>query len=157
MPIPNPTEITALISRADRANHAFMNADPAGSFAMNRHSADFSIMTPFGGFTTGGFAPAPDQVAAMARTFTSASTGFDLIATHAADDLLVIAGVERQQAVVGGLAAQDWSLRVTLVYRRSAEDWELVHRHADPLVRRIGLDQLARIARGELGDGGAAA
>ena len=58
--------------------------------------------------------------------------------------------VERQRAEVGGLAAQDWSLRVTEVYRKDGTDWQLVHRHADPLVRRITLQQAAMLARGEL-------
>jgi hypothetical protein len=39
---------------------------------------------------------------------------------------------------------------VTLVFRRTGNDWQLVHRHADPLVQGITLDQLATIARGEV-------
>jgi ketosteroid isomerase-like protein len=139
--------IDTLIDRADKANHAFMNGDAAGSFALNYHSDDFSIMTPFGGYTTGGFHPSPDQVATMTRRFSSATTGFEVIATYASETLVVIVAIERQHGVVGGLPPQDWSLRVTLVYRRTDTDWELVHRHADPLVKGIGLDQLAEIAR----------
>ena len=56
--------------------------------------------------------------------------------------------IERQHGAVGGLADQDWSLRVTQVYRRSGAGWELVHRHADPLVRPIGIDRAAALARG---------
>jgi len=41
-------------------------------------------------------------------------------------------------------------LRVTLVFRRSAEsDWQLVHRHADPLVHGIELERLAELLRGD--------
>jgi hypothetical protein len=57
--------------------------------------------------------------------------------------------VERQRGVVGGLPEQDWSLRVTLVFRREADDWLSVHRHADPLVNPIGPQQLAALARGD--------
>jgi hypothetical protein len=49
---------------------------------------------------------------------------------------------------VGGLPEQDWSLRVTEVYRKAGSEWQLVHRHADPLVRRIALKQAAALARG---------
>jgi ketosteroid isomerase-like protein len=57
--------------------------------------------------------------------------------------------VEHQHAAVGGLPDQDWSLRVTLVFRRDDGDWKLVHRHADPLVARRTWEQTAAIARGD--------
>jgi ketosteroid isomerase-like protein len=57
-------------------------------------------------------------------------------------------GVERQHGTVGGLPDQDWSLRVTLVFRREGADWRLVHRHADALVHSIGMEQLSLLARG---------
>jgi ketosteroid isomerase-like protein len=139
--------VKALIQRAAAANAAFMNGDVAGSLAMNRHSADFSIMTPFGGHTAGGYDPTPEQIAAMARRFPSATTGFEVIATYSSGDLVVLVAIERQHGVVGDLPPQDWSLRVTLVYRRTDTDWELVHRHADPFVKGINLEQLAAIAR----------
>lgn len=56
--------------------------------------------------------------------------------------------IERQHAQVGGLPDQDWPLRVTQVYRRDGSDWQVVHRHADPLVHAVGLEQAAALARG---------
>ena len=50
---------------------------------------------------------------------------------------------------VGGLPAQDWPLRVTLVYRRDGDEWRLAHRHADPLAAGISLEQAAAFARDE--------
>jgi len=45
---------------------------------------------------------------------------------------------------------QHWSLRVTWVFRRTAEsDWEVVHRHADPLVHAIDHERLGALARGQ--------
>ena len=66
----------------------------------------------------------------------------------ASGDMVVLVLIERQRAEVGGLPEQDWSLRVTQVYRREGSEWRLVHRHADPLVRGISLEQAAAIARG---------
>jgi ketosteroid isomerase-like protein len=45
------------------------------------------------------------------------------------------------------LPEQDWPLRVTQVYRHDAPGWRLVHRHADVLLRAIGLEQAAALAR----------
>jgi ketosteroid isomerase-like protein len=57
--------------------------------------------------------------------------------------------IERQHGKVGGLAEQDLSLRVTLVFRRDDSEWRLVHRHADPLVQPIGEEQLGALLRGD--------
>ena len=64
------------------------------------------------------------------------------------DTLAVLVMIERQRGEVGGLPEQDWSLRVTEVYRKADSEWELVHRHADLLVRLIALEQAATLARG---------
>jgi ketosteroid isomerase-like protein len=51
---------------------------------------------------------------------------------------------------IGHLPEQDWSLRVTWVFRRAVDsDWELVHRHADALVHAIDHERLGVLARGE--------
>ena len=60
----------------------------------------------------------------------------------------MLAVVERQRATVGDLPEQDWSLRVTLAFRRDADGWRLVHRHADALVHPIDQDTLAKLASG---------
>ena len=41
-----------------------------------------------------------------------------MVQSYASADMVVLAVIERAHVEVGGLPAQDWSLRVTLVYRR---------------------------------------
>ena len=101
-----------------------------------------------------GFDASPERLAELARYFRNGEAKLEVAQTYASDGLVVLVMIERQQAEVGGLSGQDWSLRVTEVYRRGASEWQLVHRHADPLVRRITLQQAAALARGSPSDAG---
>lgn len=152
---PSAADIADLVARAADMNDNFMNGRMDAWLALANPADDFSIMTPFGGWTTGGFDASPERLANMSRRFPSATTSLEVISTYAGTDMVVLAAIERQHALVGDLPAQDWSLRVTLVFRRNGPDWEMVHRHADPLVTSISLEQSACIARGELGSSGA--
>ena len=84
----------------------------------------------------------------MSRFLQAGETELEVVQTYASGNMAVLVVIERQRAVVGGLPEQDWSLRVTLVFRREGGEWQLVHRHADPLVHSISLEQAAAIARG---------
>ena len=85
----------------------------------------------------------------MARLFHGGEADLDVVQTYASGDLVVLVAVERQHGEVGGRPDQDWSLRVTLVFRRDGSQWRLAHRHADPLVHGLSPELAARIASGE--------
>ena len=87
----------------------------------------------------------------MARLFKAGTATQEVVSTYASGDLVALVLIEWQRAEVGGLPAQDWSLRVTQVYRREGGDWQLVHRHADPLVDGISLKEAAALTRGDRG------
>jgi ketosteroid isomerase-like protein len=150
------SDIADIVACAAKMNDAFMNGRMDRWLTLANPSADFSIMTPFGGWTVGGFDASPERMASMARRFPSGSTSLEVIATYASGEMVVLAAIERQHAIVGDLPPQDWSLRVTLIFRRKDTGWELVHRHADPLVEGISLGQAAIIARGQVDGGGVA-
>lgn len=142
-------DIAGLVRRTADANGALMNGDIGGYFALVRHAPDFTLMAPFGGAPTRGFDPSDDRVAALARFFrTAAETDLELVQAYASGDMVVLVVIERQRAEIAGLPEQDWSLRVTLVWRRDGADWQLVHRHADPLVKGISLERAAALAGG---------
>lgn len=140
--------VAQLVKRAGEKNAAFMGGDMERWLALARISPDFTLMQPFGGPASHGFDASPERLAEMARYFTKAETSLDVVQTLASDGIVVLVMIERQQAEVGGLPSQDWSLRVTEVYCQHGAEWHLVHRHADPLVRRITLAEAAALARG---------
>jgi ketosteroid isomerase-like protein len=137
-----------LIARAAEKNAAFMRGDMQRWSELVRIAADFTLMQPFGGPASHGFEKSPERLEEMARYFRNGETTLELVQSHASEDMIVLVMIERQRAEVGGLPEQDWSLRVTEVYRRNGTQWQLAHRHADPLVRPITLEQAATLARG---------
>jgi ketosteroid isomerase-like protein len=106
-------------------------------------------MPPIGGDARHEFDGSDEAVEWTARTFRGGEVELDVVRTYASGDLAVLVAVERLHATVGALPAQDWSLRITLAFRREETRWRLVHRHADPLVRPINADLFGAIARGE--------
>lgn len=141
-------ELAEFVRRTSEANTLFMRGEMDRYVAMVPHTADYTLMAPFGGAPVRGFDSSPERLAEMGWYFRGGSSVLELTEAYGSGDLVVLVGIERQQGQVGGLPEQAWSLRVTLVYRREEGEWRLAHRHADPLVRNIGLERAAEIARG---------
>lgn len=142
-------ELDGLLSTIDEATAAYISGDIEHYFELFDHGDDYVLMPPYGGPTRHGLPLAAESLAAMKQFFAGGTGVFELEGCWHDGNLAVVAGIERQRGEVGGLPEQDWSLRVTLVLRRDGERWEMVHRHADGLVREIPFDLLARIARGD--------
>ena len=148
---PSPGSVAdRLATRAREQNAALMRGDAARWHALARIADDFTLLQPFGGPASRGFDAGPERLARLARDFRNGRTSLEIVRTCVSDTLAVLVMVERQRAEVGGLPDQDWSLRVTEVYRATedGEEWQLVHRHADPLLRPMSLERTAALARG---------
>jgi len=141
-------ELAALIQRTAAAAKAYIRGDMRTYFTLIRHGDDYTLMSPFGGDPTRGSDTSPERLEALERYFRNGEAELDVVETYTSGDLVVLVAIERQHGEVGGLPDQDWSLRVTLVFRRDGSEWRQVHRHADPLVQGISLEQLAALARG---------
>jgi ketosteroid isomerase-like protein len=146
------SELAELVSRMDEAAAAYIRGDIHHYLSLFDHPDDYTLMPPYGGETTYGYAYTEEGAAETSRFFASGEATLDLQHSYVSGDLAVLVAVERQHGEVGGFPEQDWSLRVTLVFRRAGDRWEIVHRHADPLVRQIPFEHLARLARGLDGD-----
>lgn len=146
----NAEDVAAqLIARAEAGNEAFINGEMRRWHAIAGPIAeDFTLMQPLGGVRRG-FDGSDAHLDELARVFTSGEATFDLVHTYISADMAVLVFIERQRGVVAGLPEQDWSLRVTQVYRRRGGAWELTHRHADTLVENIGMARTAELARSD--------
>lgn len=141
--------VATLVDRSEKQAKLFNTGQMQRWYDLMRPSRDFTLMQPFGGPASHGFDGSPERLAELAGKFRNGTAKVELAATHASCDLVVVAYIERQQIEVYGLPLQDWSLRVTQVFRRSGDDWELVHRHADLFVEPVSLEKAAALARGE--------
>jgi ketosteroid isomerase-like protein len=142
------SDIADLVANVEEAADALMAGDVDRYLAFIHHAEDYTLLNPAGGPARRGFDESPESRRAMAQMFQSGSAKLELIETYASGDLVVLVTLERIHGVVGGLPEQDWSLRVTWVFRRTQSGWELAHRHADPLVHPITAEQLAALAHG---------
>jgi ketosteroid isomerase-like protein len=141
-------DVAALVLRTEEANQALVRGDIAKYIELNPHAKDYLLMNPFGGTPTRGFDDTPERQAGMAKFFKSGTLKQELVSTWQSGDLAILVTIERMHGEVADIPEQDWSLRVTQVFRRKGSEWELVHRHADPLVNRISVEQAAALARG---------
>lgn len=140
--------VEALAAASEAAHSALMAGDVDTYLAKLTLADDFTLMSPFGG-TVGRGPHTRDRLDAIGKVFRKGSMRQEIVETYAVADMVVLAVIEHNHGEVGGLPAQDWPLRVTLVYRRDEGEWKLVHRHADPLVKGITLAQSAALARGD--------
>lgn len=138
----------ALIQRSLEANAALMRGQVDEYRRLIELSDDFTLMSPFGGTPSRGSNITNETWEAMSRFFKNGTLEQAVVESYLAPDMIVLAIIEKARVEVGGLPLQDWQLRVTLVYCREGTQWRLAHRHADPLVAGITLDQAAALARG---------
>jgi ketosteroid isomerase-like protein len=146
-------DLNELVERVRDATRALIQGDVRGYFALVDEAPDYTLMPPTGGPTRHGSDVSPETIEALEAFFAGDGDGsFELEQSYASGDLAVLVGVERQRGTVAGID-QDWSLRVTLVFRREQSRWRLAHRHADALVHPIDMEHLSRLARGAVGAG----
>ena len=160
-----PAVIGDLVQRATQAHAALMRGDLGRYRSLILHSDDFALMAPFGGKPTRAVDLSSERWEAIGRFFRNGrDSTLELVHAYHSTDMVVLAAIERTHVEVGDMPGQDWSLRVTLVFRRDKEQgkkqegkpenghekerWLLVHRHADPLVGAIPIEQAAALARG---------
>jgi ketosteroid isomerase-like protein len=139
-------DLEAFLNRAEEAAVAYVRGDMERYVELVPHAEPFTLLPPYGG-PAGRHENRSETVRASAGFIQDGDARLEDVEIHSWSDTLVVAMIERQHGRVEGRPDQDLSLRVTHVYRRDGEDWHLVHRHADPLVEEMSLDELQALMR----------
>ncbi len=145
---PTDEPLTELIRRTNEAADAWMRGDMDRYLAHTHHAPGFTLMDPSGG-PARRFEDRAAEFAGWKSPFANGEARLEHVETHMWDDTAVLVMIERQHGEIGDLPDQDWSMRITHVYRREGSDWLLVHRHADPLVHDIDMQQISVLTRGK--------
>lgn len=141
-------ELKGILAMTEAAGNAWMCGDFDGGYgALLTEKDDASIFGPFGGPAANSTRMWTDGARIGVKQFRDGHAKARLIRSYASGDLLVLVLIEEQSGEVGGVADQPWSLRITQVYRRENGKWRIVHRHADPLMKRRTLPETAALAR----------
>ena len=138
-----------LAERYAQANAALLKGDAKTWDKLAPMASDFVLMSPFGGKPSRYADYPPERIEQMGKFFRNGRFQQELVQSYAVDGMIVLVTIERANIEVGGLPAQDWSLRVTSIFRAEKNEWKLAHRHADPLVEDVSLVQAARLANGQ--------
>jgi ketosteroid isomerase-like protein len=145
-------EVGSVVRRAEQAHEALMRGDLTRYRSLISYTDDFTLMTPFGGKPSRAASLTDDVWAAIGRFFKNGrDSRLELVQAYRSTDLIVVAAIERTHVEVGNIPAQDWALRVTLVFRKEKGQWLLAHRHADALAGGISVEHAAALARGSSG------
>jgi ketosteroid isomerase-like protein len=142
-----PDDVADLVRRTAEATSAWIQGDMETYLALTPHASGFTLLNPFGG-AAARYEDRAESIRATAGFFQGGEAALEALEVHAWHDTVVLVMVERQRGRIGGLPEQDLSLRVTQVHRRMDGEWQLVHRHADPLVHPIDLERFTALARG---------
>lgn len=142
-------EIQTLVEALDRERQAWIEGrfDPK-SVGHIVQARDMTIFGPFGGEAGPGGPELETRQRGMSSMFRGGSGKCELVRSVAADDLLVLVMIERNQVMFEGREKpHSWTLRTTQVFRRDGARWVRLHRHADPLVERRSLDDTLALSK----------
>ena len=129
-----PIELAEFVNRYHDCVETFIGGDPEPQKHLWSRADDAVLANPLVPYARGWEAieQVMDQAAALLRDGRAAPV--EHISDYATADLAFSVDIERDTVRIGGAAApSESSLRVTSIFRREADGWKIVHRHADPI------------------------
>jgi ketosteroid isomerase-like protein len=131
-----PEDLKNAIDAYHAAGQAFMKGDPKPQQDAYSHCEDVTIFGGFGGYEHGWNEQVEKRFDWAAAKFKGGTTTSENLSLIASPDLACSVDLEHERVqLVGVEGTVEVDLRVTTVFGREGQQWKIVHRHADPLVK----------------------
>ena len=125
----------AFIKKLDAAELQFAQGFPAAFKSLWSHGYDVSIYGAFGGVVSG-WKEVEVRLDWASSQYSEGNRGRKEISRFVGGDVAYVVQTEWIRARISKSSEPSLQeLRVTMVFRREGDDWRIVHRHADPLLR----------------------
>jgi ketosteroid isomerase-like protein len=123
------------INKLEAAEIQFAPGRPAAFKALWSRGDDVSLYGAFGGVVSG-WKEVETRLDWASSQYLEGKRGREEISRFVGVDVAYIVQTEWIRARIARSAEPSLQeLRVTMVFRREGDDWRIVHRHADPLLR----------------------
>ena len=132
-----PSDFEAMLSRVDAAQLELQNGRPEPFKALWSRTADITLSGGLGGTIEKGWDAIGPRLDWVATQFANGRTMRERIASGASGDLGYLVQLEHIRFNVPGRteeSAKDY--RVTMLFRREADGWRMIHRQADSNLAR---------------------
>src|SRR5512143_340368 len=117
------------ISASHAATDRIMRGDAGGFKDLYSRRGDITLGNPFGGFGQGQDGVVEQLERAASYFSDGRATGFDPISKAVGGELAYTVEIERVAVkIAGGAERAEFAARVTSVYRREEDGWNLIHR-----------------------------
>lgn len=137
-------DLGVALDRVQQAVQQFANGDPEPYKACWSHADDITICGGWGAYERGWEQVGPRLEWAAAR-WRGGHTDFELLAQGMSGDLAYTVWLEQGDALLEGVAEYaPIALRVTHLYRREANGWQIIHRHADAIIDKTSPSAVLR-------------
>lgn len=135
---PERVEFAAFLDQVTQAHAEYIRGRPESFKALWSRAPDVTI---FGGFGSGehGWDQVAPRLDWASKQFSDGSRAIERIASHVDGNLGYVVQLERIRFTVPGQSKESLlELRVTMIFRKEAGAWRIVHRHGDSQMKRQG-------------------
>lgn len=137
-----PGAFDEAVDKSRQALITFIQGDSSGMKSLYSTTEDVVLANPLGPPWRGRDAVCEGLDRAV-TFFKGGTCEFEEVVKYAVGDLGYVFQIERAQAKLGDAEElKGITLRVTMIYRRESEGWQIVHRQADPIMTPRSIDSV---------------